>query len=66
MACGGVIDRGDEVWAGDRLVGTVLGFDACHFPNHYNILITTDEPRTGLDLALEPGTPVGFRPTRAP
>jgi LDH2 family malate/lactate/ureidoglycolate dehydrogenase len=65
MACGGVIDRGDEVWAGDRLVGTVLGFDACHFPNHYNILVTTDEPRTGLDLALEPGTPVGFRPARA-
>jgi LDH2 family malate/lactate/ureidoglycolate dehydrogenase len=62
MALGGVIDRGDELWIGDRRIGTVLGFDACHFPNHYNILITADEPRTGLDLALEPGIPVRFAP----
>ncbi|MGH3245866.1 MAG: Ldh family oxidoreductase [Trebonia sp.] len=60
ISCGGVIDRGDQVWIGDRLIGTVLGFDACHFPNHYNILITAAEPRTGLDLALEPETPVRF------
>ena len=62
MSFGGVIDRGDELWIGDRRIGTVLGFDACHFPNHYNILIAADEPRTGLDLALEPETPVRFAP----
>lgn len=57
----GVIDRGDEVWAGDRLVGTVHGFDACHFPNHYNILIRTETPRTGPELLLEPEVPIRFR-----
>jgi hypothetical protein len=56
----GVIDRGDECWIGDRLVGTVLGFDACHFPNHYNILISAPEPVTGADLALVPEMAVGF------
>jgi hypothetical protein len=56
----GVIDRGDEVWIRGRLVGTVLGFDGCHFPNHYNILIHSPDPRTGLELSLAPETPVVF------
>lgn len=56
----GVLDRGDEVWAGETLVGRVLGFDACHFPNHYNVLINTDEVRAGGDLGLKPGTPFTF------
>lgn len=60
----GVIDRGDEVWVGDRLIGTVLGFDACHFPNHYNVLITTDAPRTGPELGLAPETVIRFSPAR--
>ncbi len=58
----GVIDRGDEVWIGDELVGTVHGFDACHFPNHYNILIAAPAPVSGGDLALAPELPVTFRP----
>ncbi len=58
----GVIDRGDEVWIGDRFVGTVHGFDACHFPNHYNILIAAPRPVSGGDLALTPELPVTFRP----
>jgi hypothetical protein len=57
----GVIDRGDEVWIGDRMVGTVHGFDACHFPNHYNILINAPVPVSGADLALTPELPVTFR-----
>ena len=60
----GVIDRGDELWINGRLVGTVLGFDACHFPNHYNVLISTGLPQTGLDLALQPETGVRFEPSR--
>lgn len=59
----GVIDRGDEVWIGNHLIGTVHGFDACHFPNHYNILINTPKPVSGNDLALAPEQPVTFRPT---
>jgi hypothetical protein len=65
IANAGVIDRGDEVWAGESLVGTVLGFDSCHFPNHYNVLIATDAPRTGPELRLEPETEIRFRPTAA-
>lgn len=56
----GVIDRGDPCWIDGRLVGTVLGFDGCHFPNHYNILIATRTPVTGADLSLRPEMPVGF------
>jgi hypothetical protein len=56
----GVIDRGDEFWIDGRLVGTVLGFDGCHFPNHYNILIATPTPVSGADLCLRPEMPVVF------
>lgn len=56
----GVLDRGDEFRVGDLLVGTVLGFDACHYPNHYNILIAAPTPVTGADLALRPEQPVTF------
>jgi hypothetical protein len=66
LACGGVIDRGDLVSIGDTQVGTVLGFDACHLPNHYNILIHTPTPVSGRDLRLSPEASVTFtqgRPT---
>jgi hypothetical protein len=62
----GVLDRGDRLWVGDRLVGTVLGFDACHFPNHYNVLITTEEMMTGSELGLLPETAVRFAPPESP
>ncbi|MDI2027046.1 hypothetical protein QFW96_00420 [Saccharopolyspora sp. TS4A08] len=57
---GGVLDRGDEVWFGDRRVGTVLGFDACHFPNHYNVLIHAETPLSGADLHLRPEARLSF------
>ncbi|WP_236654444.1 DUF6917 domain-containing protein [Streptacidiphilus anmyonensis] len=63
---GGVIDRGDTVRIAGRAVGTVLGFDACHLPNHYNILIRTETPLTGADLALTPETPVSFEQATPP
>lgn len=66
LGCGGVIDRGDTVRIGGRDVGTVLGFDACHFPNHYNILIHTETPLTGPDLGLDPETPVAFHQAPPP
>lgn len=58
----GVIDRGDELWIGEHAVGTVLGFDACHFPNHYNVLVFATPPRSGGDLALQPEMAVRFEP----
>ncbi|MEV0599011.1 hypothetical protein AB0I82_06925 [Streptomyces sp. NPDC050315] len=60
IGCAGVIDRGDEVWLEDRRIGTVLGFDACHFPNHYNILIHTPGLLTGPQLGLAPEREVRF------
>ncbi|MFD7711409.1 DUF6917 domain-containing protein [Streptomyces sp. NPDC059785] len=56
----GVIDRGDGCWIGGTLVGTVLGFDACHFPNHYNILVVTAGLPTGRSLSLRPELSVAF------
>ncbi|GAA2796697.1 DUF6917 domain-containing protein [Saccharopolyspora taberi] len=66
ITAGGVIDRGDRFWIGENVVGTVLGFDACHFPNHYNILISTRTPVSGRDLGLSPELPVGFEPALVP
>lgn len=59
---GGVLDRGDELRIGNRLVGTVLGFDACHHPNHYNVLISTGTPLSGGDLGLRPEAELSFAP----
>ena len=59
---GGVVAVGDELWTGDRLVGTVHGFDETHFPNHYNILIATDHLVTGEELGLGLDEEVAVRP----
>nr|WP_255429990.1 hypothetical protein [Streptomonospora sp. PA3] len=58
----GVVDRGDEMRVNGRVVGTVLGFDGCHFPNHYNILVHADAPLTGAELDLRPEDRVEFAP----
>lgn len=51
---GGVIAKGDLVFLGEsrKCIGTVLGFDDCHAPNHLNILIARPQPVTGADLQL--------------
>ncbi|MBQ0825531.1 hypothetical protein J5Y05_03255 [Streptomyces sp. RG38] len=59
---GGVVDRGDTLLIGGEPVGTVLGFDGCHLPNHYNILIHTPRLLTGPCLSLAPETDVVFAP----
>ncbi|MET9348767.1 DUF6917 domain-containing protein [Streptomyces termitum] len=64
LAEGGVLDRGDAVLIGGEPVGRVLGFDGCHLPNHYNILIHADRLLTGGSLELAPETPVLFAPAR--
>lgn len=57
---GGVVDRGDTLLVGGSPVGTVLGFDGCHFPNHYNILVHREDLMAGGDLGLLPEMPVVF------
>ena len=66
FTCAGVLDRGDEFWIGGRRVGTVLGFDACHFPNHYNVLVHVERIVTGSDLQLLPETPIEAIPAAVP
>jgi uncharacterized protein DUF6917 len=61
ITAAGVLDRGDEVWIGGRRIGVLLGFDGCHLPNHYNVLIRTDSASTGGELGLTPGEPLVFR-----
>ncbi|MFD9906474.1 Gfo/Idh/MocA family protein [Streptomyces sp. NPDC059063] len=55
-----VVQRGDEVLAGDRYLGTVSGFDECHAPNHYNILIDTDRVLGAADIDLRVGDHIHF------
>jgi predicted dehydrogenase len=55
-----VVERGDEVFVGDRHIGTVRGFDECHFPNHYNILIGATRPVTAADIDLRVGDEIKF------
>ncbi|MFI6862403.1 Gfo/Idh/MocA family protein [Streptomyces sp. NPDC050421] len=49
---GTVIDRGDVVSGPHGPIGRVAGFDECHAPNHYNILIDTERVLTAEDLDL--------------
>lgn len=61
----GVIEIGDRVWAGDMQLGTVVGFDDCHFPNHYNILIKSNQLLTASEIpAAAPGMVVRFEENR--
>jgi hypothetical protein len=57
---GGVAAVGDEVSVGGRSLGTVAGFDGTHMPNHQNVVISTDDCRTGMEMGLELGAPVRF------
>jgi predicted dehydrogenase len=66
---GTVLRRGDEVRvapaststsASAQLLGTVAGFDECHHPNHYNVLIATDRLHSAETLDLRVGDDVLF------
>lgn len=57
----GVIEIGDRFYLGEHFIGTVLGFDDCHFPNHYNILIATPRLQTAADIqGARPGMALRF------
>ncbi len=56
----GVIESGDPVSVNGGVVGVVVGFDASHFPNHYNILIEVTELVTATDLNLHVGQKITF------
>jgi SAM-dependent methyltransferase len=63
---GGVIEVGDRVSCAGRELGTVLGFDDTHFPNHLNVLIRSEELRTAPSLGLALGDGLRFEPPAPP
>ncbi|HHW02707.1 MAG TPA: hypothetical protein GXX35_07835 [Thermoanaerobacterales bacterium] len=48
-----VIVIGDEVKVAGKVVGKIAGFDETHMPNHYNIVIYSDERISGNERNLE-------------
>lgn len=58
---GGVIGVGDILIIGKRTLGTVVGFDATHAPNHYNVVVCGQHLVNGGELGLNVGDPVVFR-----
>jgi len=58
----GIVAVGDVVETAGRRVGRVVGFDATHAPNHWNIVIRADSLVDGLDLGLKVRDVVAIRP----
>ena len=50
---GGVMEIGDTLYLSGKLLGTILGFDETHFPNHYNIIIKTSHLQTGMEMGIK-------------
>jgi hypothetical protein len=65
IAAGGIVERGDRVLVDDRPIGTVLGFDDCHFPNHLNVLIAVERLQTADTLGLTVESEIYFAPAAA-
>lgn len=58
----GVLEAGDNVFIEGRTIARLVGFDCCHFPNHYNIIIACDRLMTADNLELSVGDGVTFSP----
>jgi len=62
VARSGCVIVGEALVAGDEIVGTVLGFDETHEPNHVNIVIGVNQRRSGKQLSFKLGTKIRFQP----
>jgi len=51
----GVIEVGDQLELGCGFSGSVIGFDSCHHPNHYNIIVQARRLLSAPDLDLHVG-----------
>ena len=61
LTTGGLLIQGDELVIGGTDIGRVIGFDATHMPNHYNIVIEGWTRLTGKDRGLSVEDVVSFR-----
>jgi hypothetical protein len=57
---GGIVLVGDNAELEGQKIGQVVGFDLTHFPNHINILIRSEERKTGPELGLGLGDSITF------
>lgn len=60
---GGVLTIGDSVYLADQLIGTVLGFDETHMPNHQNIILK-GQRQTGEERGVTVGDAISFQHTK--
>lgn len=57
---GGVVLQGEGViWRGEK-IGTLLGFDGTHLPNHYNIVLHSPHRFTGEERGIHLGDCICF------
>jgi hypothetical protein len=54
----GMVIVGESLLADDVPIGTVLGFDETHEPNHINIVIGVGQRQTGKQLKLRIGSKI--------
>ena len=59
---GGVVFRGDQLSVQQAVLGTVLGFDLTHMPNHFNIVSRSSKLRNGDQLGIQLGDSVQLKP----
>lgn len=57
---GGIVEKGDTILFQGKSIGTVLGFDESHSPNHYNIVIRSQELLTSDSLAMQLEDEISF------
>ena len=60
VSVSGIAEIGDEVWAGEQRLGSLAGFDLTHYPNHFNIVVSTNDAKTGAEIGLGLGVPIRF------
>lgn len=60
VARGGCIIVGETLLLDGKRVGTVVGFDETHEPNHINIVIGVDRRQTGRQLKFSVGKSLRF------
>lgn len=52
----GILFREQQVMVCNQLIGTIVGFDMRHAPNHMNILVSMNPVLDGHSLHLKPGS----------
>ncbi len=61
---GGVLLNGDPVYCNSQLIGTLVGYDDTHMPNHQNTIVKMKERKSGVQLGFALGDEIiiqGFK-----